>query len=103
MLDGLDRIHNAHELLHDHGTPLEKRLLDAGMEFLSATHFEDEWPSQLQRAANRIKARLLSSGDVPSSIEAMDKATLDETAEELLLFTKAAHQFAACSRSPHQS
>jgi hypothetical protein len=40
---------------------------------------------------------------VPSSIEAMDKATLDETAEELLLFTKAAHQFAACSRSPHQS
>ena len=101
MLNGLDRIHNARELLTAPATPLAKRLLDAGIEFLSATHFEDEWPSQLQRAANRLKARLLSSGDIPSSIYAMDEATLDETAEELLLFVKRAQHLD--SRRPPDS
>ena len=43
---GLTRIRNARELLSDRATPLAKRLLDAGVEFLSATRFEDEWPAE---------------------------------------------------------
>jgi hypothetical protein len=99
MVNGIGHIHNAHELLRDHATPLAKRLLDAGIEFVSATRVEDGWPSKLRRAANHIKARLFSGGDIASSIGAMDEAALDETAEELLLFAKAAHQWVACSHS----
>ena len=94
MLNGLDRIRNAQELLTDPATPLAKRLLDAGVEFLAASCFEDEWPSELRRAADRIKTRLLSGGDIPASIRAMDETALDEIAEELLLFTKRAQHLA---------
>jgi anti-sigma B factor antagonist len=100
MLTGLGRIRNAKELLNDTATPLARRLLDAGVEFLSAVRFDDDWPRELQRAADRVKVRLLSSGDVDASIRAMDEATLDETAEELLEFAKGAGRLAACSRAP---
>jgi hypothetical protein len=95
MLNGLDRIRNVQELLTDPGTPTAKRLLDASIEFLSVNRFQHEWPSELQRAADGIKARLLSGGDVPSSIRAMDEAAVDDTAEELLLFAKRARQLGA--------
>jgi hypothetical protein len=97
---GLTRIRNARELLSDRATPLAKRLLDAGVEFLSATRFEDEWPAELRRAANRLKLRLLSAGDIASSIRTMDEDALDETAEELWLFTKTARQLAFAAHSP---
>ena len=99
MLDGLDSIHQAHELLLERPAPVKKRLLDAGAEFLLAAHHANEWPGQLRRDANRIKARLLSGGDLRSSIETMDESALDEIEEDLLLFTKAAHQYAACCHS----
>jgi hypothetical protein len=95
-----EHIRNAQELLNDHATPLEKRLLDAALEFLSATHFDDEWPAELRRAANRIKLAVLSRGDIASSVNAMDEETLDATAEELLLFTKAARQLTGVIHAP---
>jgi hypothetical protein len=97
---GLGRIRNARELLNDHATPLAKRLLDAGVEFLSATRFEDEWPPELRRAANSIKLRLLSAGDIASSVRSMDEDALDEVAEELWLFAKAARQLAFAHQIP---
>jgi hypothetical protein len=98
-LAGLDRIRNVQELLTDPATPLEKRLHYAGVEFLAASRYDDEWPAELRTTANRIKVRLLSNSDLSSSIQAMDDATLEETAEELLLFTKAAERLAACSQA----
>jgi hypothetical protein len=99
-LPGLGRIRNAWELLDDHGTPLAKRLQDAAVEFLAATRFEQQWPAELHRAANRIKARLLSTGDVSSSIRAMDEAALGETAKQILRFAKAARRLASAARYP---
>jgi hypothetical protein len=92
-LAGLDRIRNARALLRDHGTPLPKRLADAAVEFLSATQFADQWPEELRAAANRIQLRLLSAGDVLSSIRAMDELALKEAAGELLGFAKAARRW----------
>ena len=96
---GLRGIQNAGAILSDRGTSLSKRLLNAGREFLSATQFEHDWPSELRWSAKRIRIRLLASGDIASSIRTMDEGSFDETAEELLLFVKAANQLAALSRS----
>jgi hypothetical protein len=95
-LAGLRRIRNAQGLLAAPGASLAKRLLDAGFEFLSAARLDDDWPRELRSAADRIRTRLLAAGDLSSSIRTMDEATLDETAEELLLFAKRAQQLHAC-------
>ena len=49
------RLRTSRQHLTDAVAPLAQRLLDAGVEFLSAARYDDQWPVNLQLAANRIR------------------------------------------------
>jgi hypothetical protein len=98
MLPAKERLEHIEALLLDPDMSLRKRLIDAGRTFWSIARRDEDWPGDLQQAGDAIRVQLFAQGSVNRSVEAMPRACIEETAEELLLFVRAAARLHA-SRS----
>jgi hypothetical protein len=86
MAKGLQDIRLAAEILASRDERLKARLTEAGERFWAANYHYDKWPSDLQEQADRIQERILADGRVKETVSAMDRATAEDVAKQILDF-----------------
>ncbi len=77
MLDGLDHVWKAAQILAGRDAMLKDRLREASAEFFVSLMQPDEWPNDLLGKAQNLSTKL-------KSIDGMDNRAARQIAEELL-------------------
>jgi len=84
MLEQLDHVHQAVQLLVGRNVRLEERFPEAAQEFVSALHRCDQWPKDVVEKARAIERKLTARGSIEATIDEMDAAAIEEIADAIL-------------------
>lgn len=84
MMEELEAIRNAAQLLAVRTGIDDDRLLRAGDIFWSALYSAGEWPEPLQKRVDDLSQRLMAAGSVEATIPRLDESATEEIAAEIL-------------------